>query len=601
MTLPAAEEYARRRDAMAGEEARFSRSDAWIATLRGLLFLGGALLLAVIWKTGTPSWYWLLGPGLLFVAAVIAHDIILRRKLLAARGKRFYRDGLERLAGRWTGRRAVGERYRDPRHPYANDLDLFGEGSLFALLCHCATRLGEDQLAHWLTHFPSREIVLSRQAAVDELRSHYHLRELVGLSYEEEFSEANQNLLRAWSGTTARPVAPMVKLTAAALGITFWSCVLSWVAGLVPWSLILVPYISCVSLALYFRFRILDTSQAIDRADSGLRPLLRLLKLIEQQQFQSELLNSITLRLQSAGQPASMAIDRLHRLSLGFDAIMRNQFVAPLAPTLGLNVLLFDRAERWRQQHGHNVPGWFEAVGEFEALLSLSTYAIEHPAHPWPTIEANGPVFEAKALGHPLLSQDRCVRNDLKFGREVQLLVISGSNMAGKSTLLRSVGVNAVLALTGAPVCAKALTISILHLGSVLRTVDSLRDGKSLFFAALERLKLVATLADNQPPVLFLLDELLAGTNSHDRRIGAEAVIRRLLAAGAFGIVTTHDLALTEIAEKLAPRATNLHFRDVLVGGTLQFDHTLRPGIVDRGNALALMRGLGLIADDTQN
>jgi len=206
----------------------------------------------------------------------------------------------------------------------------------------------------------------------------------------------------------------------------------------------------------------------------------------------------------------------------------------------------------------------------------------------------DAPSFDAVEIGHPLIAADQCVRNNISLGPESQLIVVSGSNMSGKSTMLRTIGVNMVLALAGAPVHAKSLRLSSMQLGTSMRVSDSLQDGKSLFYAVISRLKSIVDLTGGEKPLLFLLDEILQGTNSHDRRIGAEGVIRCLLERGAIGVVTTHDLALTKITEQLSSPARNAHFEDRIVDGKMQFDYKMREGVVERSNALELMRLMGL-------
>jgi DNA mismatch repair ATPase MutS len=234
-------------------------------------------------------------------------------------------------------------------------------------------------------------------------------------------------------------------------------------------------------------------------------------------------------------------------------------------------------------------------VGEFEALSSLATYHFERPADPFPVIDgAGGAVFEGTGLGHPLLPASRMVRNDVRLGGGAHLLIVSGSNMSGKSTLLRTVGVNAVLALAGAPVRAHALRLTPVIIGATLRIQDSLQEGRSRFYAEITRIRALADRAGGSPPLLFLLDELFHGTNSHDRLIGAAGVLRSLLDRGAIGLVTTHDLALTAVADELSSRAVNVHFEDRFEAGEILFDYTMKPGPVTRSNAIALMRAVGL-------
>jgi DNA mismatch repair ATPase MutS len=253
--------------------------------------------------------------------------------------------------------------------------------------------------------------------------------------------------------------------------------------------------------------------------------------------------------------------------------------------------------EAWRRAHGRHVREWLRISGEFEALASLSAYKYEHPGDPFPEFTDDNrkpPLFEGLRLGHPLIPTARMVRNDVDLGDRVQLLVVSGSNMSGKSTLLRTVGVNAVLAFAGAPVRAERLRISPLRIGATLRIQDSLQEGRSRFYAEISRIREVADLAAAPTPALFLLDELLHGTNSHDRAVGAAGVLRALVDRGAIGLVTTHDLALTAIADQFGGRAANVHFDDRFEGSTIAFDYVMKPGPVTHSNALALMRAVGL-------
>jgi len=246
--------------------------------------------------------------------------------------------------------------------------------------------------------------------------------------------------------------------------------------------------------------------------------------------------------------------------------------------------------EAWRSENGRYIERWLDAVAEIEAISSLANYSYEHPDDPFPAFQ-EGAVFDGESLGHPLLADTRCIRNSVTLRPPLQLYVVSGSNMSGKSTLLRAVGINAVLALAGAPVRAARLSLSPLSVGASIRTMDSLEEGHSRFMAEILRLKQILELPR---PALFLLDELLGGTNSHDRAIGAEGLIRSLLARGAIGLATTHDLSLSRVADDLAPSALNVHFEDRLEGGQLVFDYRMRPGVVTRSNALDLMRAVGL-------
>jgi DNA mismatch repair ATPase MutS len=298
--------------------------------------------------------------------------------------------------------------------------------------------------------------------------------------------------------------------------------------------------------------------------------------------------------------PPSRAIARLHRLADMLDW-QRNAFFAPIGATFSWPLHIAALMGRWRRDFGSRVPAWLDTLGEYEALNSLAAYAFEHPQDPFPLFLEDSPsaTFDGKQIGHPLVPVAQMVRNDVRLTREVRLLIISGSNMSGKSTLLRTVGINVVMAMAGGPVRAERLELTPLAVGATLHIQDSLQAGRSRFFTEITRVRQIADLAGRQPRLLFLLDELFQGTNSHDRKVGATAVLRSLVDRGAIGLITTHDLALTAIANELVGRALNVHFQDEFRGDEMVFDYKMRPGPVAHSNALALMRAVGLsVADD---
>jgi DNA mismatch repair ATPase MutS len=321
--------------------------------------------------------------------------------------------------------------------------------------------------------------------------------------------------------------------------------------------------------------------------------LAHLLERLEQESYNAHRLAELRAVLETNGAPASVCIARLRRLIDLLDA-RRNQLFLPVAAVLLWTPQLVFAIERWRVRFGPDLGRWIDAVGEVEALCAFAGFSYEHPDYAFPEILDGAPRFEGVAIGHPLLPGDSCVRNDLTLSSENPLLIVSGSNMSGKSTLLRSVGINTVLGLAGGPVCANELRLTPVAIGASIRLQDSLLEGNSRFYAEILRLRQFAVSSLNELPVLFLLDVILSGTNSHDRRIGAEAVVRNLAGSGAIGLVTTHDLALTRLADSLAPRATNVHFQDHLEDGVIAFDYRIHPGVVTKSNALELMRAVGL-------
>jgi DNA mismatch repair ATPase MutS len=332
-----------------------------------------------------------------------------------------------------------------------------------------------------------------------------------------------------------------------------------------------------------------STEQAFDK----LSLLADLTARLEREPLRAPLSKQLLERLSSAGVPASRAIARL-ATTVQFIESRRNPIIQILDLPLLYSVHAALAAERWRRDHGGSVAAWLDAIGELEALLSLSAYSHEHPDDPFPELVDGDAAFDGVALGHPLLPRDACVRNDVTIGGSTRVLLISGSNMSGKSTLLRTVGINTVLAMAGAPVRARQLRLSPLQVGANIRINDSLHEGSSRFYAEITRLRHLNETALRKPSLLFLLDEVLQGTNSRDRFIGAQGVIRALIDRGAIGLVTTHDLALTSLDVGGAERLRNLHFQDQLVDGRMLFDFKLHEGVVTKSNGIELMRSIGL-------
>jgi hypothetical protein len=362
-------------------------------------------------------------------------------------------------------------------------------------------------------------------------------------------------------------------------------------ADMPTWPLVLAIFAS-VAMARRLSPRVAPVVNTVERAEPALALLSGLLARIETETFRTPRLAALTLRLRGADAKASAEIEKLRRLVALLDA-RRNQFFALFAIILLWTPHVALAIDRWRVRSGAHIGEWIDAVGELEALASLASFAFEHASFAMPEIEPHGLLFDARALGHPLIPADRRVTNDVRLDDTLRLLVVSGSNMSGKSTMMRSIGIAAVLAMAGGPVCARSLRIAPTAVGASIRIHDSLQENASRFYAEILRIRQVLDLS-KRGPLLFLLDEILAGTNSHDRRIGAEAIVRGLVEREAIGLVSTHDLALAQIAETLAPRAANVHFEDHIEDGRVVFDYTMRPGVVTKSNALALMRSVGI-------
>ncbi len=553
------------------------------------LFFVGALLV-LVWNLF--SILWLIVPLVAIVALAIVNERTMRRSTRHRRAVSFYEYALDRIHDRWAGKGETGERFLNPLHPYAKDLDLFGQGSVFEYLSTARTRAGEATLARWLLAPSSPGDLLARHEAVLELAARLDLREELAVLAEDIRVGVHPEALAAWGQEPACLLSTRRWMLAGLLSILGIGTLALWI-----FSGFASPFVAVFAASRVFSFRLRRELEhliaTVEQPGRDLRLLSRVLAVLEQQSFKSRRLKELLEKLVIEGHRPSRRIARLYRLLEILDS--HEHLIVRIIDMVVLWTIHSAFAiELWRQESGPHLKVWLEVVGEMEALLSLSGYVYEHPNDVFPEFAEKSPCFDASEVGHPLIPESRNVRNDVPLDGGLRVLVVSGSNMSGKSTLLRAVGVNAVMALAGAPVRAKRLRISPLAVGASIRTIDSLQNGTSRFYAEITRLRQLVEMTGQDRPLLFLLDELLHGTNSHDRRIGAEGVVRALVARGSAGLLTTHDLALAQIVDELAPLAANTHFQDQIVDGQIRFDYRLRPGVVEHSNALDLMRSVGL-------
>jgi len=588
-------EYRKRLEDRRQTSERLSRQFRLIGNARLAAGFSAALVAFFVFGEVWIAVWWLLLPLGIFAALVVIHARVVERLERSRRAIQFYERGLARLEDHWMGSGESGERFRDPGHIYAEDLDLFGKGSLFELLCTARTRAGEDTLSRWLLAPASPGQVAARQLAVGELRPLVDLREDLAVLGSTVRSSLDPDAAAAWGEAPeirfpagAHFVAPLL---ASLIVVSF----VLYMAG----SLSRTPFIAALLVGVGYAFfvgsRTLRVASAVNSPAHDLALLAKLLERVEVETFSTPFLQQMHERLKSRSESAASAqIAYLGRLVGRLDW-QRNPIFAPIAFLLLWGPQVTIAMERWRKVSGSHIREWIDTAGEFEALCSFAGYSFEHPTDVFPELTADSDGrFQAESLGHPLMSDAQSIRNDVQLGGDTRLWIVSGSNMSGKSTLLRTIGINTVLAWAGAPVRATRLRISPLTLGASIRVQDSLQDGRSRFYAEITRLREIVALTAGPRPVLFLLDELLSGTNSHDRQAGASAIVKALIDRGAMGLLTTHDLALAHIADTLPGRAINVHLADTLENGQLHFDYRLQPGVVERSNALDLMRSVGL-------
>ena len=529
-----------------------------------------------------------------FVALVVWHERIARRQATAAASVGYYRRGLDRLSSAWRTGGDQGDRFRDDNHLFATDLELFGPSSLFHYLSTASTETGAATLAGWLLAPADPPTVARRQEAARELAGRPAFRHDLAVAGWQLSGALDSSALRRWLESPPLGIPGWAGPVAAGLAVANLGLLGATGAGLLPGLVPALSFATSLACAGWLAPRIRQSLGFAGRPVRELDRLTALLRRAAGEQFTSPHLKELVgVWGVGHGTPAWGAIGRL-ALMAGLADARRNQLFAPVAALLLLGTQLGAAIERWRLRSGPAALRWLDAVGEFEALASLATFAFDRPDAVWPVLIAESPRFDVRGLAHPLLPAETAIRNDFTLGQPVRLAVISGSNMSGKSTLLKAVGVNLALAYAGAPVVARSFQTGPFDIGASLVLRESLLEGRSRFYAEILRLKAIVARAEAGRPVFFLLDELLSGTNSHDRALGARSILDGLVDRGAIGVITTHDLALASVADLLGERGANWHLEDQLIDGRLVFDYSLKPGVVRTSNALALMRAVGL-------
>lgn len=581
-------------------EALRGRYDALAWSRLAVLTVAIAAGVGTLWKDlGNWGWSVTLAATFAFVVLVFLHARVANRRDRLEAARRYNERGTDRLDGKWTAFEDDGARYLRDDHAYALDLDIFGKASVFQLLNDTRTRMGARRLATWLAAPAQDAAIGTRQQAVRELSEMHAWRESLAVAgaVASETSPDPEPLL-AWGERPPVLRAPVLaRLGAWAGTLLLLGVALACAHPAIPGWVFLVPYSLNMIVTIALSRRLQPIIEAVSERSDDLERHGEMLELVEQQTFASDGLRALQDHLRASGKFASAEIRRLARIVSILDARRNGAFRALIGPALLWDLHCVFALERWQVRVGPGARGWLRALADVEALSSLATFGFEHPDFTYPTIEPGELHFDAEGLGHPLIREDVRVVNDVSLPGPGSVLLVTGSNMSGKSTLLRSVGVAAVLALAGAPVCARQLRLSGCTVRTSMRVSDSLKDGISRFYAELMKIKQVTQTAE-QTPVLFLLDEILHGTNSRERHIGARSIIRTLIECGSTGAVSTHDLALASLADELPERVRLVHLQEQVIDGKMVFDYRLREGVVKSGNALRWMREVGLRVDE---
>lgn len=483
-----------------------------------------------------------------------------------------------------------GTKYLDESHPYSADLDIFGPRSLYHLLNRCSTPSGEDALARWLSGPASEREIIHRQQAIKELKEDIDWRQEVQASEMEIDKKSSVNSFLQWLNSKSSKVSPPLLY---GLPIIALIAIVLWIFGIVSF---VIPLISVVINGYVTYKRSQETEELSKVTSEGLailRKYRHIIDLIEQKEVHAEKLVQLKAFFRNDNFTASKSLKKFESL-LEFVDARGNLFYHIFNAIFLIDLQLIYRSDRWRNNYKEFITQWFDAIGEMEALCSIAGFAFTNDGISYPEISKETHILESYELGHPLIKPSERIANNFTLKGKGALGVITGSNMSGKSTFLRTVCINAVLALAGAPVCAKSMKISIIDVFTSMRTQDDLEAHVSSFYAELKRIRhLLELLQKNKRPILFALDEVLKGTNSHDRHSGALALARQLNELDCFGMISTHDLELGQLAEE-RQNILNFSFNSDIVNDKILFDYKINEGVCRSFNASALMQQMGI-------
>lgn len=572
-----------------------------ISLLRIVFFLAGITAVIALFHAGTGV---LIGAVcctfLPFLALIKLHNRFFARKEWLETQEQINRNELKGLEGDFSGF-DEGKEFANPEHPYSFDLDLFGRNSLFQAINRTCTHIGKQTLARWMQeHLTQKELIELRQQGVRDMSERNEFREefrITGLvnhgktSDVEEirrWSESPSNLLHAtWVKLTLWGV-PLINIALLAGGLT-GICSISWF-GLMFMLFVIISF-AVIKKATFVQ-------QTYGEKLKTLNSYAKLIALARQQVWKSAEVQQLIERLNIDGHSPAEALMQLSKELDRLDLRNNQLLYVILEGSIFFQLRQVVRIERWKERYGHHLMQWLETVGELDALCSLGTFAYNHPDYSYPSISDKPFQFIATAMGHPLMPAEQCVKNDALIPSRPFFLIITGANMAGKSTYLRTIGVNYLLACIGCPVCCKQLTLYPAQLITSLRTSDSLTDNESYFFAELKRLKRIIDLLNEGHELFIILDEILKGTNSADKQKGSLDLIRQFMHLQTNGIIATHDLLLGTLAEQFPDKIRNYCFEADIKENELSFSYKLREGVAQNMNACFLMKKMGIIIQD---
>ncbi|WP_299822939.1 MutS family DNA mismatch repair protein [uncultured Pontibacter sp.] len=591
--------YRQRAEALAEQEKRAATKSRWVSWLRVAVFAAGVATAYYLFSTGnyTAGAVSILVFYILFILVMRWHstlDFTYQQFVLL---RKINEEETDRLHGKLNAFDG-GNSFIDGHHPYTSDLDIFGQNSLFQLINRSVTSIGKLRLAEWLSAAAPAPVILQRQQAIAELASDRQLdwlQELLALPRHFKHDEASAAGFIHWfADKSFYKQHGWLKLLVFILPVLTLAAIAAWAYGTVS------GYIPTVFLAVQY---LIGHKYRVERDDyydksigiyEAMRSYTKQLQHLEQKQFSSEVLQQLQARLQQSGTKGSVVIHKLANIIDFFSWRLSTLMSFFLNTMLMWDFVWMYRLENWRDKYLPQLEEMLEALGDMEALASIAAFQHAHPHYAIPLLSEQPFELNVQELAHPLIFSVTPVANNFAMQGAGKTMVVTGSNMSGKTTFLRTVGINMVMAQMGAPVCAASMVMAPAQVYTAMRTADNLSENTSSFYAELKRLRMLLELTEQGQPVFYFLDEILKGTNSRDRHAGAMALIRQLHKRNASGFISTHDLELGAMEQELPGSVSNYSFNSDIIADEIKFDYKLRQGICRSFNASKLMQLMGI-------
>ncbi len=578
--------------------AKEEKTMIMLSLMRLVSFIGG---LALIWYGFGAS---LMAGILILIAAVVLFLFLLKKYSFHSQRKEFLdnmviinNNEISALSGNLTPF-DEGNEYISADHDFSNDVDVFGSYSLFQYLNRTVTSIGKDILAKWLSDpFAVSSDLVLRQEVIKELAIKEGWRhEFMAHGMNKPLEKSHIAELYKWlNEKNFLSASRLMKFLIILLPVLTVTSLILLVAGIFHYSVFVFFFLlNLLFITLYLK-KINEIHNVLSKKHNYLSTISRLLEVFHKERFESAVLKSIKQNLSEGDVSAAVSLHKLNRLIQPFDSRMN------ILVSFVLNgLLLWDfhtviRLEKWKLLYGKQFPQWLEMAGEVDAFISLGNYSANNSGFTFPLKSESQIVFSATEMGHPLIEGSKRVNNDFSISHSGTISIITGANMAGKSTFLRTVAVNFILAMTAAPVCATEMIFRPMKLFTSMRTTDSLSHNESYFYAELKRLKQLKLRISSAEEILFILDEILKGTNSADKSLGSHLFLKRLVEMGGTGFIATHDISVGEMEKEYPRSIVNKCFEIEIEGELIKFDYKLRDGIAFRMNAALLMKQMGIL------